>query len=71
MQKFFVGLVVILGYLGVAFVGGFVSGGCATCVVVPIGIAMNAFTAIDAYQQAQQLQLGRPVGEWTFFSRHC
>ncbi|HEX2060407.1 MAG TPA: hypothetical protein VHK90_06675 [Thermoanaerobaculia bacterium] len=26
--------------------------------------------AIDGYLQAQQLQQGRPVGQWTFFSDH-
>lgn len=26
--------------------------------------------AIDGYLQAQQLQQGHPVGEWTFFSDH-
>ena len=70
MQKGLVGLVVFLGYVGVAFVGGFVSGGCATCLVLPIGLAMNAVTAVDGYLQAQQLKLGHPVGEWTFMSRH-
>lgn len=27
-------------------------------------------TAIDGYLQAQHLQQGRPVGEWTFFNDH-
>ncbi|HEY0159643.1 MAG TPA: hypothetical protein VGF28_20310 [Thermoanaerobaculia bacterium] len=26
--------------------------------------------AVDGYLQAQQLQQGRPVGQWTFFSDH-
>ena len=26
--------------------------------------------AIDGYMQAQQLQQGHPVGEWTFFNDH-
>lgn len=70
MQKGFVGLIVFLGYIAVAVGGGAITGGCATCLVLPIGLAMNAVTAVDGYLQAQQLKLGYPVGEWTFMSRH-
>ena len=28
------------------------------------------FAAIDGYMQAQQLQAGHPVGQWTFFNDH-
>lgn len=42
--------------------------GLATCGVVSglVGI----FGAIDGYLQAQQLQQGFPVGQWTFFNDH-
>ncbi len=42
--------------------------GLATCGVVSglVGI----FGAIDGYMQAQQLQAGHPVGQWTWFSDH-
>lgn len=42
--------------------------GLATCGVVSglVGI----FGAIDGYMQAQQLQQGHPVGQWTWFSDH-
>ena len=55
MQKGLVGLVIFLGYLGVAFLGGLITGGCATCIVIPLGLALNAVTAVDGYLQAQQL----------------
>lgn len=31
---------------------------------------LAVFTAIDGYLQAQQLQAGHPVGQWTFFKDH-
>lgn len=42
--------------------------GLATCGVVSglVGI----FGAIDGYLQAQQLQQGHPVGQWTWFQDH-
>ncbi|MDQ3279852.1 MAG: hypothetical protein M3Q69_00400 [Acidobacteriota bacterium] len=42
--------------------------GLASCGIVSgfVGI----FAAIDGYLQAQQLQQGHPVGQWTFFSDH-
>jgi hypothetical protein len=33
-------------------------------------LAVGAFGAVDGYMQAQQLQAGHPVGEWTFFNDH-
>jgi hypothetical protein len=36
---------------------------------IPSGI-VSILGAIDGYLQAQQLQQGHPVGEWTFFSDH-
>ncbi len=42
--------------------------GLATCGVVSGLVAI--FGAIDGYMQAQQLQQGHPVGQWTWFSDH-
>jgi hypothetical protein len=42
--------------------------GLASCGVVS-GL-VGVFAAIDGYLQAQQLQQGHPVGEWTFFNDH-
>ena len=33
-------------------------------------VIVAILAAIDGYQQAQQLQQGKPVGEWTWFSDH-
>lgn len=43
--------------------GIFVTCGALSGIVAILG-------AIDGYLQAQQLQQGHPVGEWTFFSDH-
>jgi hypothetical protein len=42
--------------------------GWAAC-GIPSGI-VAVFAAIDGFLQAQQLQQGKPVGEWTWFSDH-
>lgn len=42
--------------------------GLASCGIVSGLVAIVA--AIDGYLQAQQLQQGHPVGEWTFFNDH-
>lgn len=42
--------------------------GLATCGVVSGLVAVAA--AIDGYLQAQQLQAGHPIGQWTFFNDH-
>jgi hypothetical protein len=43
--------------------------GIPTC---GFGIAASSiFGAIDGYMQAQQLQAGKPVGQWTFFGNHA
>jgi len=42
--------------------------GLATC-GIGSGI-VGLVGAIDGYLQAQQLQAGHPVGEWTFFNDH-
>ena len=31
---------------------------------------LSIITAIDGFMQSQQLQQGKPVGEWTFFNDH-
>jgi hypothetical protein len=36
---------------------------------IPSGI-VAVLGAIDGYLQAQQLQQGKPVGQWTFFNDH-
>jgi hypothetical protein len=36
---------------------------------IPSGI-VAVLAGIDGYQQAQQLQQGHPVGQWTWFSNH-
>lgn len=43
--------------------------GIPTC---GFGIGAAAiFGAIDGYMQAQQLQAGKPVAQWTFFGNHA
>ena len=42
--------------------------GWAAC-GIPSGI-VAVLAAIDGYLQAQQLQQGKPVGEWTWFNDH-
>jgi len=49
--------------IAVAIVAGIPTCGTATLLV-------GAFGAIDGYLQAQQLKLGHPVGQWTFFNDH-
>lgn len=36
---------------------------------IPSGL-VAILAAVDGYLQAQQLQQGKPVGEWTFFNDH-
>ena len=52
------GIVAIVIYLL-----GFIACGIPSGIVAILG-------AIDGYLQAQQLQQGHPVGEWTFFNDH-
>jgi hypothetical protein len=46
------------------------------CVIIAVptcgsgSLLIAAVTAVDGYLQAQQLQQGHPVGEWTFFKDH-
>ena len=42
-----------------------------TVVTCGIGSAIAIVTAIDGYMQAQQLQQGHPVGQWTWFNNHA
>ncbi len=52
---------------GIVTIVAWLAGGVAC--FVPSGI-LAIITAIDGYLQAQQLQQGYPIGEWTFFSDH-
>jgi hypothetical protein len=42
--------------------------GLATCGIVSSIVAILG--AVDGWMQAQQLQAGHPVGQWTFFNDH-
>jgi len=75
-------LILVLNLLLLGCVGYFIMGqkmkGIATLVVWILGLASCGIvsglvaiaTAIDGYLQAQQLQAGHPVGQWTFFNNH-
>ncbi len=52
---------------GIVAIGAFWVVTFATC---GPGSIIAALYAIDGYLQAQQLQQGHPVGEWTFFNDH-
>lgn len=41
--------------------------GVVTC---GIGFGITILFAIDGYLQAQQLQQGHPIGQWTWFNNH-
>jgi hypothetical protein len=41
-----------------------------TVVTCGIGSAVAILFAIDGYLQAQQLQQGHPIGQWTWFNNH-
>ena|SRR5256885_1374964 len=53
---------------GIVAVAAFVLGLIFTCGILS-GLVMIA-AAIDGMMQAQQLQAGHPVGQWTFFQDH-
>lgn len=53
---------------GIVAIAATVVGGIVTCGVLWPVVCL--FGAIDGYLQAQQLQQGHPVGEWTFFNDH-
>jgi hypothetical protein len=42
-----------------------------TVVTCGIGSVIAIATAIDGYMQAQQLQQGHPIGQWTWFNNHA
>lgn len=50
----------------VALIGGLLLG-VPTCGIGSLAVAIAA--AFDGYYQAQQLQAGRPIGQWTFFQK--
>lgn len=68
----------VAGCLGYFFIGQKTKGIVAAIVWV-VGIPftcgilsglLGVVTAIDGYLQAQQLQAGHPVAQWTFFNDH-
>src|SRR5436853_2980442 len=52
---------------GIVAIAVWVLGLCSFGVVSGL---VGVFGAIDGYLQAQQLQAGHPVGQWTFFNDH-
>ena len=75
-------LILVLNLLLMGCIGYFIMGqkmkGIATLVVWILGLAscgivsglVAIVAAVDGYMQAQQLQAGHPVGQWTFFQNH-
>ena len=75
-------LVMILNLLALGGVGYIILGqktkGTVAIVVWIVGLCsfgilsgiVAVVAAIDGYLQAQQLQAGHPVGQWTFFNDH-
>ena len=75
-------LILVLNLIGFGCIGYFLIGqkkkaiaslviwilGLASCGIVSGIVAIVA--AIDGMMQAQQLQAGHPVGQWTFFQDH-
>ena len=65
----------LLGAVGYFVLGQWQKGVAALVLDLLIGVptcgmgigAIAIFAGIDGYMQAQQLQAGRPVGQWTFF----
>jgi hypothetical protein len=53
---------------GIVAIAVWVIGGVVTCGALA-GV-VSILGAIDGYLQAQQLQQGHPLGEWTFFNDH-
>jgi len=53
---------------GIVAVIVFVVGAPFTCGIVSLLVSVAA--CIDGYLQAQQLQAGHPVAQWTFFNDH-
>lgn len=35
-----------------------------------VSVLVSAFAAVDGYMQAEQLQAGHPIAQWTFFNDH-
>jgi TM2 domain-containing membrane protein YozV len=53
---------------GIVAIVTFIIGAIFTCGIVSMIICVVG--AIDGYLQAQQLQAGHPVAQWTFFNDH-
>jgi hypothetical protein len=68
----------VFGGLGYIIMGQKLKGIVAIVAAIVIGIptcgigtgAVCIFGAIDGMMQAQQLQQGHPIGQWTFFNDH-
>jgi hypothetical protein len=68
----------VAGGLGSILLGQKTKGIVAIVAWIVIGIPtcfagsglVSILMAVDGYLQAQQLQQGKPVGQWTFFSDH-
>jgi len=56
--------------LALAFGIGLVAQGCGVCIVIPLSMAFHAVLSADCYLQAKALQVGKPIGQWTFFNQH-
>jgi hypothetical protein len=52
---------------GIVAIAAWVIGLCSFGILSGI---VSIVAAIDGYMQAQQLQAGHPVGQWTFFQDH-
>jgi hypothetical protein len=76
-------LILVLNLLVCGCVGYFIMGqkmkGIVAAIAWVVGIPftcgilsglVGVFAAIDGYLQAQQLQQGHPVAQWTFFNDH-
>ena len=68
-QKGIAATVAFIVELILAFGIGLVSGGCGTCIVIPLSLAFHAVLSVDVYLHAKVLQAGRPIGQWTFFNQ--
>lgn len=76
-------LVLVLNLLLIGAVGYFIIGQWQKAVVAAVlwillglptcftaGLLVAIFAAIDGMYQAQELQAGRPIAQWTFFHDH-
>jgi hypothetical protein len=69
-QKGIAASIAFIVELALAFGIGLVAAGCGVCIVVPLSMAFHAVLSADCYLQAKALQVGHPIGQWTFFNQH-